>query len=259
MSSPPHEPDFAPTAEARLGQRGLAIWHLLEIAHQKNRSQLRSLRKYSAAPDDGPHGPAVISPRRNRASLAIQDVFGNYIAGFGFGHSLKMSGMNDVIQTGLRMALGCALLIIGSDPSDALAQSRHTDARAGGSRLSFLSEPRSEEQRPDEEMPRATLEEDNKGFDGAWTFTSAGCRHTGSLVALIIDGKIVVRGGSGQVDPDGTLHSVGAGNGMTLSAVGRLSGNTGAGTFNRSDGCVGSWIAIKHVPPPKLRRSGLRR
>jgi hypothetical protein len=170
-----------------------------------------------------------------------------------------MGGMNDVIQTGLRMALGCALLVIASDPSDALAQSRHTDARAGGPRLSFLSEPRSEEPRPDEETPRATPEEDNKSFDGAWTFTSAGCRYTGSLVALIIDGKIVVRGGSGQVDPDGTLHSVGAGNGMTLSAVGRLSGNTGAGTFNRSDGCVGSWIAIKHGPSPSLRRSRLRR
>jgi len=76
------------------------------------------------------------------------------------------------------------------------------------------------------------------------------------LVALIVDGKIVVRGGSGQVDPDGTLHSVGAGNGMTLSAVGRLSG---AGTFNRSDGCVGGWIAIKHGPSTRLRRSGLRR
>jgi len=53
------------------------------------------------------------------------------------------------------------------------------------------------------------------------------------------------QGGSGQVDPDGTLHSVGAGNGMTLTAAGQLSGNTGSGTFNRSDGCVGHWIAIK--------------
>ena len=196
----------------------------------------------------------MISPCGNRASLAIQDVFGNYMAGFGSMRCLKISAMNDVIQMRLRMALGCALLIIASAPSDALAQSRNTDPRAGGPRLSFLSEPRSEEQQPDQDMPRATPEEDNKGFDGAWTFTSAGCRHTGSLVALIIDGKIVVRGGSGQVDPDGTLHSVGAGNGMTLSAAGRLSGNTGAGTFNRSDGCVGSWIAIKHGPSPRPRR-----
>ena len=176
------------------------------------------------------------------------------MVGFGFARSLKMGAMNDVIQMGLRTALGCALFIFASEPSGALAQSRHSDAAADSPRLSFLSEPRSEAQRPDEEMPRTTPEEDNKNFDGAWTFTSAGCRHTGSLPALIIDGKIVVRGGSGQVDPDGTLHSVGAGNGMTLTAVGRLSGNTGAGTFNRSDGCVGSWIAIKHGPSPRLRR-----
>ncbi|TMK44421.1 MAG: hypothetical protein E6G70_19180 [Alphaproteobacteria bacterium] len=87
--------------------------------------------------------------------------------------------------------------------------------------------------------------DDSKNFDGAWTFTSGGCPYTGSLPARIVGGKIIIRGGSGQVDPDGTLHSVGAGNGMTLTAVGQLSGNTGSGTFNRSDGCVGHWIAIK--------------
>jgi hypothetical protein len=76
-------------------------------------------------------------------------------------------------------------------------------------------------------------------------FTSSGCPYTGSLPARIIGGKIIVRGGSGQVDPNGTLHSVGAGNGMTLTAVGQLSANTGSGTFNRSDGCIGQWIAIK--------------
>ena len=67
-----------------------------------------------------------------------------------------------------------------------------------------------------------------------------------NLPARIVSGKIIIRGGSGQVDPDGTLHSVGAGNGMTVTAVGQLSGNTGSGTFNRSDGCIGGWIAIKH-------------
>jgi len=51
-----------------------------------------------------------------------------------------------------------------------------------------------------------------------------GVRATGSLPALIRGGKITVKGGSGQVDPDGTLHSVGAGGGMTLTAVGRLLG-----------------------------------
>jgi hypothetical protein len=225
------------------------IQHLREIAHLcKTRSKLRSLRGRTARPcDDFATGKPVARRLRSRMSSATISRALDL-------RSLKMRAMNDVIQTGLRTALSCALFIIASGPSDAPAQSRHADAGAGGPRLSFLSEPRSEEQRPDEEMPRSTPEDDNRSFDGAWIFTSAGCRHTGSLPALIIEGKIVVRSGSGQVDPDGTLHSVGAGNGMTLSAVGRLSGNTGAGTFNRSDGCVGSWIAIKRRPSPKLRR-----
>jgi hypothetical protein len=132
-----------------------------------------------------------------------------------------------------------------SNPSDALASSRHGEA-AIGSRMAFLSEPRDEAVRPAEEPPAPSPLDDSKNFDGAWTFTSAGCPHTGSLPAMITGGKIIVKGGSGQVDPDGTLHSVGAGGGMTLTAVGRLLGNTGSGTFNRSDGCVGNWIAIKH-------------
>jgi len=156
-----------------------------------------------------------------------------------------MYAMNGVNQMWPRIALWCALSIIASSSSETLAQSRRTDAGAGSGRLSFLSGPGDETQQPAEEMPRSVPQEDNRNFEGAWTFTSAGCPYTGSLPARIIGGKIIVKGGSGQVDPDGALHSVGAGNGMTLTAVGQLSGNTGSGTFNRSDGCVGSWIAIK--------------
>ncbi len=158
---------------------------------------------------------------------------------------MKMNSENGAIQTWLRAALSCALLFIASNISDALAQSGGTDASIGNIRMAFLSAPRDEIWRPAEETPRATPQEDNRNFDGAWMFTSAGCPYTGSLPAMIASGRIIIRGGSGQVDPDGTLRSVGAGNGMTLTAAGRLSGNTGAGTFSRSDGCVGSWIAIK--------------
>ena len=112
--------------------------------------------------------------------------------------------------------------------------------------MAFLSEPRDDQSEPPAEAPAgAPSPEGNTGFDGRWIFTSAGCTRTGSLLATIRRGKIIVRGGSGTVSPDGRLHSVGAGRGMTLTAVGTLSGGTGSGTFNRSDGCVGSWIAIK--------------
>jgi hypothetical protein len=155
-----------------------------------------------------------------------------------------MSDMSGVIQSGLmRAAFWCALFSLVSNSPHAMARSQHTDTQARGDELAFLSGPKDEAQQPAEETPPP--QEDSKNFDGAWTFTSAGCPYTGSLPAKIVGGKIIIRGGSGQVDPDGTLHSVGAGNGMTLTAVGQLSGTTGSGTFNRSDGCVGRWIAIK--------------
>lgn len=149
------------------------------------------------------------------------------------------------IRMSLKTALCCAVLLIASQPSDTWARSCGAAAGVDCSKIAFLSEPREEATQPEETTPRSAPE-NSTSFDGAWTFTSAGCRHTGSLPAMITGGKIIVKGGSGQVDPDGTLHSVGAGGGMTLTAVGRLSGNTGSGTFSRSDGCVGSWIAIKH-------------
>jgi hypothetical protein len=157
----------------------------------------------------------------------------------------KMNSKNSVIQMWLRTALSCGLLVIASNPQAALAQSRDGDAGIANIRMAFLSAPRDEAPRSLEETFRVMPQVDNRNFDGAWIFTSAGCPYTGSLPAMIAGGRILIRGGSGQVDPDGTLRSVGAGNGMTLTAAGRLLGNTGAGTFSRSDGCVGSWIAIK--------------
>jgi hypothetical protein len=156
-----------------------------------------------------------------------------------------MNAVYRLVQPWLRTASCCALLVIASNLSGAMAQSRRADADAGGGRLAFLSEPSDDAKPFGEQTGRPEPPQDNKNFDGAWTFTSAGCPYTGSLPARIAGGRIFIRGGSGQVDPDGTLHSVGAGNGMTLTAVGQMSDSTGSGTFNRSDGCVGSWIAIR--------------
>jgi hypothetical protein len=158
------------------------------------------------------------------------------------------SAMNKLAAIYLGGILSGAFAVAALNPSGVLAQSRSSDANIGRSEMAFLSgrgEPGSEPEGPAQETPSSRPQQDNTDFDGAWIFTSAGCTRTGSLRAVIRRGKIIVRGGSGMVDPDGTLHSVGAGGGMTLAAVGQLSGNTGSGTFNRSDGCVGSWIAIK--------------
>ena len=45
-------------------------------------------------------------------------------------------------------------------------------------------------------------------------------------------------------DVDSTLNSIGAANGVTQTAIRRLTG-TGTGTYKRSDGCRATWTAIK--------------
>jgi len=82
-------------------------------------------------------------------------------------------------------------------------------------------------------------------YDGRWRFTGAGCRGAGTVFATIKNGQVIVRRGGGNVTPDGIIHTVGAGNGMTLTAEGRLSGDSGSGTYDRSDGCSGNWIGVK--------------
>jgi hypothetical protein len=142
--------------------------------------------------------------------------------------------------------MGSALvgaLMAAMPTSNSLAQSNPIVAGVAENKMAFLSRRRDESST--EQAVRSTDEQDRTDFDGRWIFTSAGCTNTGSLPATIRKGKIIVKGGGGLVSPDGTLHSVGAGGGMTLTAVGQLSGNNGSGTFNRSDGCVGTWIAIK--------------
>jgi hypothetical protein len=113
------------------------------------------------------------------------------------------------------------------------------DASAANLSLAFLSGT------SDDREPGSPPQPSLAVFDGRWTFTSAGCKNTGSIAATIKQGRIIVRGGSGQVNPDGTLHSVGGGGGMTLTAEGHMDLETGSGTFDRSDGCSGTWIAIK--------------
>jgi hypothetical protein len=71
--------------------------------------------------------------------------------------------------------------------------------------LAFLSGPNDDRQSSAPAQPSLNV------FDGRWTFTSAGCKYTGTLSATIKQGRVIVRGRGGQVDPDGTLHTVGAG------------------------------------------------
>jgi hypothetical protein len=86
---------------------------------------------------------------------------------------------------------------------------------------------------------------DVESFNGTWLFAGIGCHSSGVLPAIISHGKLIVPNGSGRVDPDGTINTIGYVNGVTQTAVGRLLGNAGSGTFKRSNGCRGTWTAIK--------------
>jgi hypothetical protein len=111
--------------------------------------------------------------------------------------------------------------------------------------LAFLSSSE-KDQPPIVEAPTLLLPPPEANpFDGRWIFTGAGCKGAGSVSAVIKAGKVIVRGGGGNVTPDGIIHTVGAGNRMTLTAEGRLSGDSGSGTYDRSDGCSGTWIGVK--------------
>ena len=119
-----------------------------------------------------------------------------------------------------------------------------TTSHSSEIRLAFLSNSEKGQQSAIE-IPTLPPPPEANPFDGRWKFTGGGCRGAGSVSAVIRDGRVIVRGGGGNVTPDGIIHTVGAGNGLTLTAEGRLSGDAGSGTYDRSDGCSGTWVAIK--------------
>ncbi len=87
------------------------------------------------------------------------------------------------------------------------------------------------------------------GFDGGWSFTgtSTNCQGSGGGSFTVSGTQVIVSGGgSGRVSRSGAFQaSTNAGGGVSLSAVGRLSGNRGGGSYRRSDGCVGRWTAVR--------------
>ena len=117
-----------------------------------------------------------------------------------------------------------------------------TAYRSSETQLAFLS---NSDKNPQPAIATLPPPPEVNPFDGRWKFTGGGCRGAGSVSAVIKGGKVIVRGGGGNVTPDGIIHTVGAGNGLTLTAEGRLSGDAGSGTYDRSDGCSGTWVAVK--------------
>ncbi|QUS39703.1 hypothetical protein RPMA_13290 [Tardiphaga alba] len=118
------------------------------------------------------------------------------------------------------------------------------------------SEPRAAKPAPRERSerrqaaPRSRGEGGGGGFDGVWSISSAGtsgCSDTLTEQFVVSGGRMTGSSGSGRatVSPNGAVRGAGNYSGIGVTSQGRLSGRTGSGTFQRSDGCSGRWVASK--------------
>jgi hypothetical protein len=126
---------------------------------------------------------------------------------------------------------------IGNDEKS-LSGSRQTPRAAEPSKPARRSKPEADEPR------RAPQKSGN--YDGAWVLTSVGRTCDSSTDTVVItSGTMVGKYGTGQVSPNGAVSGTGAAGSLSWTMSGRFSGRSGSGTFQRSDGCVGSWTGSK--------------
>lgn len=162
----------------------------------------------------------------------------------------------------IRYGIGLALLAFAATANVALAQSGSGGGSIGNDEKS-LSGSRSAEpaaqarrSRPDaDEPPRSSSRRSGgaggsgggSNFDGAWVVVSVGTTCSGSSMTAVVvsSGRIIGEGLTGTVNPNGFASSVGNYNGIVVMSSGHVSGRSGAGTFKRSDGCVGRWTSSK--------------
>jgi hypothetical protein len=164
------------------------------------------------------------------------------------------------IRHGLRasgLAIGASALILLS-PYPAAAQSGSVGGSIGkedksisGSQEPARSLP-TQPSRPTSRAKSSSRASSSGGgggagsFDGMWTFVGVSSGDCGGSVTLAISsGKIIGQGVTGTVSPSGALNAVGAPGGVSGVSTGRLSGRTGSGSWQQSDGCSSRWTAMK--------------
>lgn len=111
---------------------------------------------------------------------------------------------------------------------------------------------RERSERPEPRRQTATRSRSEGGggsFDGVWSISSAGtsgCSDTLTEQFVVSGGRMTGSGaGSATVSANGAVRGAGNYSGIGVTSQGRLSGRTGSGTFQRSDGCSGRWVASK--------------
>lgn len=166
--------------------------------------------------------------------------------------------MQNIIRRRINFTLLTVSLAIGIGAGNALAQSGSAGGNIGNDEKSLSGTRSAEPERPsrrskpEAEEPRRSAPRRSGGsgggggnFDGAWAVVSVGCGGTSTSAVVVTSGRIIGEGVSGTVGANGSAHSVGNYNGITIISSGRVSGRSGTGTFKRSDGCVGSWTSVK--------------
>ena len=106
--------------------------------------------------------------------------------------------------------------------------------------------------KPEAEEPRRASRRRGGGgggggnFDGAWVVNAMGTPCGGSTERVVISGsRITGEWSSGQVSPNGASTGHGSAGGVSWTSSGRMSANSGSGSFVRSDGCTGRWTASR--------------
>ena len=81
-------------------------------------------------------------------------------------------------------------------------------------------------------------------YDGKWTATaSPGCKSSGTISINASGGLINDPLLSGTISQTGAFHTIGVGGAV---GTGRITGNTGSGTYREASGCSGSISVIKN-------------
>jgi hypothetical protein len=168
--------------------------------------------------------------------------------------------MRNNIRYQFGMSLLCVSLTLVVGTAAALAQSGSAGGSIGNDEKTLSgsrSQPSSDQAVPippsrNTEQPLGSDDRSVGNFDGTWAYTgfSTNCGGSGSGLWFVSGGLITGTRGVviGSISPDGDYKSTAVGkDGVVLTSTGKMSGNSGGGSFRRADGCVGRWTA-KRAP-----------
>jgi hypothetical protein len=163
--------------------------------------------------------------------------------------------MQKTLQRSIKTALLSTPFIVAIGISCAFAQ-----GSAGGSigndekSLSGSREaPRSVESPARRSKPKSEAAEPRRAargggggnFDGAWAVNSVGCGSTTRGAVVVTSGRVIGEGVTGTISPSGAVRTTGNFNGIVVTSSGHVSGRSGSGSFQQSNGCGGTWTASK--------------